>query len=91
MSGRCRAYFVGGPKHGDIDYIADMLDQVLVPIATSAASRLVDHGHYWSRADVDDRAGYRRGTYRRGHRLAGGEFDGHRDDRSFLYIYAGEC
>jgi hypothetical protein len=80
---KIRAYFIGGPKHGDIDFIDDHT-VYLLPLDLPNSPR--SYGHYWA-YDTP-----RHGRYNRDRLLVGGEFGEpvHGRPQSWIYIYQGE-
>ena len=86
MSGKgTTAYFIGGPKHGDVDKLPEPHREVVIPVGSPSAAELhfTDYGHYKVPHAMSD--SYRTGAYRRDARLHGGEFP----ENSHAYVWQG--
>lgn len=78
---RCRAYFIDGPKHGDVDFLPEGHNIIRIPTATAPAQ--TDFGHYSTPAAS---ASYGVGEYRREVEL---RLHDHHRDRAFMYMWQG--
>lgn len=85
MSG-VTAYFIEGPKHGDIDCLPEAHE--VYEIAVTDAHRwtsMKDYGHYMGTSSFTVGGG----QYRRGYELYGPPFERSRGRRAYLYIWQG--
>lgn len=81
------AYFIGGPKHGDVDIVSGDARDVRIPITNDYARKtyrdVVNEGHYSYTTDFN----YKTGIYRREFALRMPGIN--QANPPFLFVWAG--